>query len=360
MPSPNLDRHPTTQDVTWFLDLRRNKQINLEPRYQRRSVWTRKDRQFFLDTIFNGFPSPAIYLHKETSDEGGTIYHVVDGKQRLETIFMFVDDRIAIARDFGNTALNGKKWSDLAGELSLRQALWNYRIPVEFIRFTDETLIKHVFDRLNRNSRKLTPQELRHARFEGWLMTAVENEREQPEWVTFGITTSAREKRMVDSQFISELMLIALEGRIRGFDQDALDTLYAEYDDVSPDTGEPELARFRTADEYLHDVRRIKTYLQGMEAANHCVTTHATSFASFHSLWAVVALNASELGDAAKSAELYAQFMSQVSALREDAASGTESPAHVKQYADHLRGASTDEGPRRMRYEALLQALRRA
>lgn len=39
-----MKRCPTTQDITWFLDLDRNKQLDLDPPYQRRSVWTRKDK----------------------------------------------------------------------------------------------------------------------------------------------------------------------------------------------------------------------------------------------------------------------------------------------------------------------------
>ncbi len=82
-------RSPSSHDVSWFLDLHRNGQLHLSPPYQRRSVWTRKDRQFFLNTIFRGFPSPAVFLHKEISDDGRTTYQVEDGKQRLETILAF-------------------------------------------------------------------------------------------------------------------------------------------------------------------------------------------------------------------------------------------------------------------------------
>jgi len=49
-----MHRRPSTQDITWLLDLHTNKQLDLNPPYQRRSVWTRKDKQFFLDTIREG------------------------------------------------------------------------------------------------------------------------------------------------------------------------------------------------------------------------------------------------------------------------------------------------------------------
>lgn len=37
------ERRTTTQDITWFLDLFDSQKIDLDPPYQRRSVWTRKD-----------------------------------------------------------------------------------------------------------------------------------------------------------------------------------------------------------------------------------------------------------------------------------------------------------------------------
>lgn len=89
-----MNRHLTTHDITWFLESDRNKQLDLDPPYQRRSVWTRRDRQFFLDTIFRGYPSPAIFLHKTVDDNGRPTYHVVDGKQRIQTVLDFADDKI--------------------------------------------------------------------------------------------------------------------------------------------------------------------------------------------------------------------------------------------------------------------------
>ena len=55
----SLNRRVNNQDITYFLDLKRNGQLNLDPPFQRRSVWTNKDRRYFLDTIFRGYPSPS-------------------------------------------------------------------------------------------------------------------------------------------------------------------------------------------------------------------------------------------------------------------------------------------------------------
>src|SRR5271154_5285634 len=106
-----MQRRPSTQDLTWLLDLHQNRQLDLNPPYQRRSVWTVKDKQFFLDTIFRNYPSPAIFLHKTISEAGKATYHVVDGKQRTQTILDFVTNKLRIASNYGDTRLDGKKWS---------------------------------------------------------------------------------------------------------------------------------------------------------------------------------------------------------------------------------------------------------
>ena len=81
-----MSRTQTTQDVSWFLDLKGRDQLNLDPPYQRRSVWSPRDKRYFIDTILNDYPAPPIFLHKTIDETGHSTYHVVDGKQRLQTI----------------------------------------------------------------------------------------------------------------------------------------------------------------------------------------------------------------------------------------------------------------------------------
>jgi hypothetical protein len=352
-----MQRRPSTQDLTWLLDLHQNKQLDLDPPYQRRSVWTQKDKQFFLDTIFRNYPSPAIFLHKTVDDSGKATYHVVDGKQRTQTILAFVNDGVKIASDFGDVRLNGKKWSELQGEQALKQKFWNYQITVEMIDVVEGSVVNEVFDRLNRNARKLTAQELRHAKFEGWLITEVEAESTREEWRTLGVLTPARAKRMVDSQFISELMFVVLEGKVLGFDQDALDELYAKYEDPS------ETAPEFNQEVFLQHFAAGKTYILQMDGADERVSKHLKGFGNFYTLWALVVLTAN-LPPAAALAERYAAFMEKVQRLTEqedldgflrDAPAGEY--ALPLTYLSNSRGANTDLGPRRERLTALTTAL---
>ncbi|MCI0388063.1 MAG: DUF262 domain-containing protein [Acidobacteria bacterium] len=63
-------------------------QINLEPGFQRNSVWTISDRRRLVQSILASYPVPCIFLYKR-NNRGRSVYDVIDGKQRLETIFMF-------------------------------------------------------------------------------------------------------------------------------------------------------------------------------------------------------------------------------------------------------------------------------
>lgn len=356
-----MKRRPTAQDITWLLDLDRNKQLNLEPPYQRRSVWTRQDRQFFLDTIFRDFPSPAIFLHKTISNNGLVTYHVVDGKQRLQTILDFANDKISMPKDYGDARLDGKKWSDiLKGDEKLKHQFWNYQIAVEMVDRVDGSLINEVFDRLNRNARKLTRQELRHAKFEGWFAKQVETESEKETWKTLGVVTTGRIKRMADTQFISELLLVVLENAVLGFDQDDLDTLYGKYDDA-PENSETTFSE----EKFNKTVSASRSFLTKMEEHNKSISDYAQSFTHFYSLWCVIALNGPGVKKADEIAKRYSVFMKKIEALtanKDDLETFLKADANntyksALSYYNNSRGASTDLTPRRERYEVLKREL---
>lgn len=343
-----MDRRPTTQDISWLLDLDKNGQLDLDPPYQRRSVWTAKDRRFFLDTIFRNFPSPAIFLHKVISDTGAAKYYVVDGKQRLETILRFSKGKLRIAQDYGDVRLNNKRFSDIADDFEMKARFWNYQLPVEMIDFQESEMVKDVFDRLNRNSRKLTSQELRHAKFDGWLITKAEAEAELEVWRSLGVATRARATRMMDVQFISELIALILQGKPNGFSQDDLDDLYAAYDDLD------ELPDF-DLQAFDDQMELGKSTLVAMERRNRSVTEIARTFTHIYSLWGVL-ITADLLPDVELLADRYQAFMAKVEKLA-DLGPGMALPdgdyERAAAYREASRGASTEPAQRLARHTIL-------
>jgi hypothetical protein len=346
-----MNRMLTTQDISWFLDLHAKDQLNLEPSYQRRSVWSPRDKRFFIDTILNNYPAPPVFLHKTIDDEGRSTYHVVDGKQRLQSIIEFTQDQIVIPDDFSDITLQKKRWKDLPRDARVRY--WNYELVVEMIPDVSDAQIRSTFERINRNSRRLTPQEMRHAKYDGWFIELVEREAEQQEWTEFGVVTKARIKRMRDVQFISELFAVVLKNQIFGFDQDMLDDLYAEYDDIS------ELGTF-VEDVFVDDVRNIKSIIAHTLSRAPRLMNPLKAQSNFYSLWSYLHLQRDCLPTTQEFVERYSRFMASVQETLEGDDGGEQHGrpdeplrSAIVDYAANTQGASTDLAPRVKRHDAL-------
>jgi uncharacterized protein DUF262 len=349
-----MERTISTADISWILDLHKFEKLNLDPPYQRRSVWTRTDKQYFLDTIFKGYPSPPIFIHKDIDNDGVTTYNVVDGKQRLSTILEFTENKVMIAKDFGDIRYDGKKWNQLRNDQEIKEIFWSYKIIIEYLPIINLDFVKQVFDRMNRNSRKLTRQELRHAKFEGWLIETIEEETNDPIWDKIKVITKAREKRMQDVQFISELALVILEQKIHGFDQDLLDEKYGEYEDPSES-----LTNF-SATNFADWIEVLKDFLENIELENKCVSTHAKGLGNFYTLWSILALDWHELPDEENFAVVYSDFMEKVSEITRAKGLYMQDNSeydNARMYYENARGASTDLSQRTMRLNAMRNEL---
>lgn len=353
-----MNRQASVQDISWFIDLDSVERLDLNPPYQRRSVWTASDRRFFLDTIFRNYPCPPIFIHKTMDDSGVATYHVVDGKQRLETILKFSKNRISISKDFGDEGLNGKKFKELSADF--KKIFWNYSVPVDFIDLPSGLVINEIFDRVNRNSRNLERQELRHARYDGWFITECENEADEDEfWEKIRITSKSKAKRMKNVQLVSELLLIIIDKKIAGFDQDYLDEKYAEFDSLEDNLEFDVEAYFETKNS-------VRKFISEMEDHNHCVTIHAKTANNIYTLFALIALQNPNISPV-DFAEKYNSFMNLVDTFKEeDLQNGEEilgQPAkpenwdNAYRYYTNTRGASTDLPQRLSRYDALKSAL---
>lgn len=360
-----------SQDISWFLDQNERGLLDLDPPYQRKSVWSAKDRKYFLDTIFNGYPSPPIYLHKEMDDEGKSIWHVVDGKQRLSTIINFAKNKIALDKDYGDERFAGKRWKSFSEHPELKKKFWDYTFTVQVLPEVDLEWIRDVFDRLNRNSKNLERQELRHAKYDGWLIKYVEGQANNIDWKTLKVVTAGRAKRMKDVQFLSELAKICVSEGLSGFDQDDLDQFHADYDNIPNDQEEFDLeyattspdTSFFNEDEFSQRFDSLRQFLIELENLNQSITEYANTYIHFYSIWGVLALSGIDLEDINKEAlsVKYKNFMEKVKKVSEIKNLDNEALLDIDKdalkYYQASRGASTDFPQREARHEALCQAL---
>lgn len=377
-------RTPNQQDLSWFIDMDTQNRLELDPPYQRRSVWTSKDKQFFLDTILNNYPCPAIYLQKENTLTG-PIYNVVDGKQRLSTVLDFYKGNIRLSSKFTIPRFQGCKFKDLPPEI--KAEFFNYIFMVEQIRSDAEVEWGEVFQRVNKNQKTLADQELRHARFDGWLINRAEKETEREIWRKLGVSSKARNARMKDAEFISILMLTLLENRFVGFPQHKIDALYAKYDfDLnSLPEDEAELNFLSTEEnselfialesgDYVTTKEEIEnfetkfneiiTFITAMEKHNSCITLHKKRiFTDLYTLWTIIAFEADLVSTHGpeKIAEIYHEFMSEVDQYFADTKDGKDLKNYstdIQTYYSNSTGAATEEEPRKSRHASFVEYAR--
>ncbi|MCF5279087.1 GmrSD restriction endonuclease domain-containing protein, partial [Pseudomonas syringae] len=134
-------------------------EIQLDPHYQRMGgIWTLEKKQLLIDSILNDYDVPKLYFHEFTRQQRvdtGFLYAVVDGRQRLQTIWDFIDGEFPISDDFefqrdNSIHLSNLNYEDIAKEFpKIRIAFDSFVLPVVGISTDDEDLIEDMFSRLN-------------------------------------------------------------------------------------------------------------------------------------------------------------------------------------------------------------------
>ncbi|MBV6402423.1 MAG: hypothetical protein CNIPEHKO_02735 [Anaerolineales bacterium] len=153
-----------------FVSLFNEGRLNLEPGFQRQSVWTLNDRKKLIQSISQNYPIPSVFLYKSTDGSGKLKYDVLDGKQRLESILMFQGVGKFKRNKFSarlqldeRNGLQDWSWKEIqrAG-LEFRVAGYN----IQTVEVSGELAeIIDLFVRINSTGKRLTGQEKRHAKY---------------------------------------------------------------------------------------------------------------------------------------------------------------------------------------------------
>lgn len=132
--------------------------VKIDPDYQRPGgVWSRAKKQLFIDSLINKYDVPKFYLHAlagaHASEEHK--YAIVDGRQRLETIWEFFDGRFPLAEDFKFLAndeveAGSMNYAQLSEEYPrLLTILHSRTLSVMVITADELDFIEDMFSRLN-------------------------------------------------------------------------------------------------------------------------------------------------------------------------------------------------------------------
>lgn len=140
--------------------------LKLDESFQRGGgIWSRKNKSLFIESVILSIPIPSIYL---SEDKEGTLV-VIDGRQRLSTLFDFIDDKFKLCGLSIMKELNNKKFSDFIDDFEkYKTRIEDRSLHIAKIRYgTDETFIIETFERVNTKGARLNAQEIRNALHQG-------------------------------------------------------------------------------------------------------------------------------------------------------------------------------------------------
>ena len=341
-----MQRKATFQSLSWLWDLYNRNLLEMDPPYQRRSIWNQPYKDFFIDTVLNEYPCPAIFLYEDIAPEGLAKYSVVDGKQRLLTLFEFAGNQFPVPSDASIAKHRDKYFKDLDDDS--KRGFWRYQFAVEFIPSEDENLINTVFDRINRNVAKLTRQELRHAKFSGLFISKVE---ELSEWTfatlpkNFPFIQPASRKQMRDSEFIAQLVLLIEDGP-KSYSQDDLDAAFSSRD--------PEWEKVDdTVAEYRETIQKIDGIVR-TDNSGDLARSRLKNQADFYSLVGAIC-SLSRTNHEPGFAIAFERLDHFIEVVEDEPRRNAFAPALA--YFNASRAASNDAGPRQTRINTLVEII---
>ena len=130
-------------------DMYVNGNLDLNPDWQRGSVWTAPQKPKLVDSLETGIPVPHLVMWQRPQGK----FVMVDGKQRTETVISFINDGFAASED--------KKDIFSARDLPAREDFLDLEMhALVFPSRTDEDFIVEYFERINSGSKQLSNGEL--------------------------------------------------------------------------------------------------------------------------------------------------------------------------------------------------------
>jgi hypothetical protein len=222
--------------------------IVLNPRFQRRDAWNRKQKSRFIESIVLGLPIPQLVLAEKKDARGRFI--VLDGKQRLLSLLQFAGG----APDSPHNAfrlqgldiredLNRYTYERLERDPTTSDVLTafhNHTIRTVVIRSWPNIGFLHtVFLRLNTGSLKLSAQELRQAMFPGGFSDFADDAAVNSVALKALLDLKHPDYRMRDVELLVRHLafrnfLSEYKGRMKDFLDDACDKLNSDWESLRP------------------------------------------------------------------------------------------------------------------------------
>ena len=191
------------------------------PDWQREEVWPNKKKQELIDSILRGWKLPKFYFYRTSVDPEE--FEVVDGQQRLTTIFEFFDNELPIS---------GKRtkllyYKDLPASQS--DAFDDFEVEYDEISEASDTDVKLYFQRLQQGLPLTSSEKLNavHSTLRNYC-------RELAKHNFFASKVNFANKRYSHFDVASKVATIEVEGLETGLRFDDLKEVFAAQSSFSP------------------------------------------------------------------------------------------------------------------------------
>lgn len=234
----------TNKTIRELIQAVRQSKIIPRPEFQRRLVWSREDKNHFIDTILRNYPFPEIYLADGDVDleTGEGTQLLVDGLQRVSTMIQYFDGDA----DLHLTTV--PSYRDLSEEE--KKAFLQYDVAVRDLGSISREEVVEVFKRLNATKYSLLDIEINNAVYAGALKHFAETIADSPFFEAHRVFNTQDLKRMGDLRFALTIVITMLHGYFNR--DDPFQSFLERYNDDFP-PAEEVLARFDAVISFIEE-----------------------------------------------------------------------------------------------------------
>lgn len=196
----------TNKKIREILKSVRDGSLEPRPEFQRRLVWTAKDKDKFVESVLKGYPFPEIYMcNGEVDTETGEgTQLLVDGLQRVSTLQEY------FSGDSNFTHVLTAPYRELNKDE--KERFLEYNVVVRDLgQLTKEQIIE-VFRRLNSTQYTLRDMEVNNAIYDGALKRFCERLSEDNFFDVHRVFSGSDRKRMGDVSFCLTLVGTMMTG----------------------------------------------------------------------------------------------------------------------------------------------------
>lgn len=346
---------PRAYSVNDFLSWHERNELVLQPKFQRRDVWSPKAKSHLIDTILRGLPIPIIFIRQNVDPQKRrTIREVVDGQQRLRAVISFSKDEFTVLKS-QNPSVGGKPFSQIPTET--QQRFINYEFSVVLLEEVSDADVLDIFARLNTYAQKLTAQELFNAAYFGeFKQTVYSLGYEHLEfWRQNRILQDRQIMRMGEAEVATELLVTMLEGIQHR--RNKIKDVYESKDDLFPERAQVE-KEFRSVIDNI--TLCLGDYLKDSIFSKR-VLFHSLFCAFYHVTYGIP--STPELGSGGKHRHFSAGELSEIkdslASLGRKYKSSSASP-DIKKFVAACQKATGDREQRIVRVRKIVEYIKKA